>query len=163
MVTLVFASPTAVAAQTAAVAAFSGNAVATVYWVGGSGDFAMSSSAPLGCTVTGALVGAPYVGPCVFSAYGTFTNSVCGTGTLTGTASIGWSPTTSMTFDFFVIFIDDYGIVVPQRLGGSNAVAPLGVIEWLPAELYPQDPSQPGAGVCATGFTLSAVTSLVGP
>ncbi|HEV7680205.1 MAG TPA: hypothetical protein VGQ42_16710 [Candidatus Dormibacteraeota bacterium] len=151
--------PASASASTAAVAAFSGSASATVDWVGGAGSFSFATSAPLGCTAAGVVNNTPVAGACTISASGTFVNVVCGTGTATGSATVTTSGGT-VTVGFQIVFVATVGLILPT-------VPPAGVVAGV-VQITANSPQVPTAtpptfGVCTNGFTVSSVSLLAQP
>ncbi len=151
-----FVMPISASAQTAAVAAFSGSASATVNWVGPqNGTFTFGTSAPLGCTAAGVVNGGVVAGACTISASGSFTNVVCGTGLASGTATVSTSAG-AVTTNFTIVFVASVGVLVPTPVPAPTATLPAGVVQITPNSLQ-----LPTGAVCTNGFTVSAVSALV--
>jgi hypothetical protein len=151
--------PVGASASTAAVAAFSGSASATVLWSGGGGPFSFATSAPLGCTAAGVVNNAPVAGACTISASGSFTNVVCGTGTAAGTATVTTSAG-AVTVNFQIVFAGTVGVLLPGTVPPTGA-ATAGVVQITANNPQIPNPAAPGDGVCTTGFTVSSVSGLV--
>jgi hypothetical protein len=122
------------AADGPGVAAFAGQASASVALMNGSGTFGFNSTACVAVDSDDATSS----GLCTVAASGSFSNTVCGTGTADGTANISPDPSDGGTdaVGFHIQFVSGIGLVTGQ----ADGVAVI-----LPAS--PQPP--PG---CTNGF-----------
>ena len=166
-----FVMPMSVSASTVAVAVFSGSSSDTVQFVGGSGGFTFSTSAPLGCTEV-IKVNEPPIPPavslaqaCTISAAGNFMNIVCGTGLAGGTATVS-DATQTITVNFVIVFVGGVGLLLPGAVPlptspGASAALTAGVVVITPNSL--QTPGTNPSATCTFGFTVNSVSGLIVP
>ena len=160
-----FVMPMSASAATAVVAAFSGSSSDTVQFVGGSGGFTFSTSAPLGCTEVVKATTAPSVAvlqSCTITAAGTFINVVCGTGLAGGTATVSDAQQT-LSVNFVIVFVGGVGLLLPGAVPlptspGASAATTAGVVVITPNSL--QTPGTNPSATCTFGFTVNSVSAL---
>jgi hypothetical protein len=152
--------PARASAQTAATVAFSGVSNDTIDWVGGTGTFSFSTSAPLGCADVGVVNGVLSAAACTITASGWFTNIVFGTGTAGGTATMA-AAGGLITFGFQSIWVAGQCIILPNPLGAPPSV--VGVNQLVANNLEAPNPSAPNDGVATNGVTLTGALELLNP
>jgi hypothetical protein len=128
-------------------------ALTPVMWVGGSGSYSLQQDACVGMAVT---AGIPQIDPaCSVSASGSYVNTVCGTGTLSGTATV--VDVDTYTGPFTVTFVNGLGVgqatLTNSRDGSSNIA---GILAQLTGVPMPPGLGV-GAGVCAAALNLAAM------
>jgi hypothetical protein len=158
---LTHSSVAASGAETALHIAFSGTTNYPEQWVDGTGYFAFSTGAPLGCTAVGTMGGQPVAGTCTMSASGTFTSVACGTASALGTATISTSAG-SFTLDLGIDTSGFVGVVIPAEWNQTYSIE--GVVQISPnsAQLPLDWQGQLDfATPCTFGFTVSGDVTVV--
>jgi len=153
----------------AEVVAFQGatTSLTPVQLVGGTGSYAFSTAAPVGCKVfaelnTSDLNDEEVAESCTVSAAGGYNNIVCGTGTTGGFPGTGDTATLSgepegtgagfdTTINYGILFVGSVGVIVGTSSGEDAGGHVVGVVQIAPT-----------GGNCVSGvtqFTATAVTA----
>jgi hypothetical protein len=126
-----------------------------VQTVGGTGTYSFSGS----CTVAvgdSEVGGAPEVpSSCTITSTGSFTNVVCGTGLVTGSATIneGAPDPSTISANYTIVFVGSVGVVVSTSVTESDSPPPAaaaGVVQILPT-----------TGNCVTPVSQFAVSGVL--